>query len=115
MESFVDEPLRAKPQPLHAKTKLAPNGRIVIPAVIREQMGFAPGDTLLMEVEDGVLRVESFDARLARIQDELMQLVGPERMLSDELIAERRAEAWREQVEADREREVMLEQKRKAG
>jgi hypothetical protein len=44
-----------------------------------------------------------------------VQLVGPERLLSDELIAERRAEAWREQVEADREREVMLEQKRKAG
>ena len=115
MGSFVDEPLRAKPQPVHAKTKLAPNGRIVIPAAIREQMGFAPGDTLLMDVEDGVLRVESFDARLARIQDELMQLAGPERMLSDELIAERRAEAWGEQVVADREREAMLTQKRKAG
>jgi len=31
------------------------------------------------------------------------------------LIAERRAEAWREQVEADGERAEMLEQKRKAG
>jgi len=58
--------------------------------------------------------VESFDARLARIQDELVELVGPERMISDELIAERRAEAWREQVEADRERQTMREQKRKA-
>jgi AbrB family looped-hinge helix DNA binding protein len=100
---------------IYAHVTLSPNGRIVIPAAIREQMGFAAGDTLLMEVEDGVLRVESFDARLKRIQDELVQLVGPERLLSDELIAERRAEAWREQVEADREREVMLEQKRKAG
>ena len=99
----------------HAKASLSPNGRIVIPAAIRRQLGFAPGDMLLMEVEDGVLRVESFDARLARIQDELVQLVGPERMLSDELIAERRAEAWSEQVEADREREAMLVQKRKAG
>ena len=36
-------------------------------------------------------------------------------MISDELIAERRVEAWREQVEADRERQTMLEQKRKAG
>jgi hypothetical protein len=68
-----------------------------------------------MEAEDGVLRVESFDARLSRIQDELVQLVGPERMLSDELIAERRAEAWREQVESDRERAAMQEHKRKAG
>ncbi len=100
---------------LHARAPLSPNGRIVLPAAIRRQLGFAPGDMLLMEVEDGVLRVESFDARLARIQDELVQLVGPERMLSDELIAERRAEAWSEQVEADREREAMLVQKRKAG
>jgi AbrB family looped-hinge helix DNA binding protein len=100
---------------LQAKAPLSSNGRIVIPAAIREQMGFAPGDTLLMEVEDGVLRVENFDARLKRIQDELVELVGPERMISDELIAERRAEAWREQVEADRERQTMLEQKIKAG
>jgi AbrB family looped-hinge helix DNA binding protein len=99
----------------HAKVTLSANGRIVIPAAIRQELGFVPGDTLLMEVEDGVLRVESFDTRLARIQDELAQLVGPDRMLSDELIAERRAEAWCEQVEADREREAMLEQKRKAG
>ena len=100
---------------MSARVVLKANGRIVIPAAIREQMGFSPGDTLLLEVEDGVLRVESFDARLARIQDELMQLAGPERMLSDELVAERRAEAWGEQVVADREREAMLTQKRKAG
>jgi AbrB family looped-hinge helix DNA binding protein len=98
-----------------AKAKINQNGRIVIPAAIRAELGIKPGDTLLMDVVDGVLRVESFDARLARIQDELVQLVGPDRMVSDELIAERRAEAWREQVEADREREAMLEQKRKAG
>jgi len=100
---------------MSARVVLKANGRIVIPAAIREQMGFSPGDTLLLEVEDGVLRVESFDARLVRIQDELIQLAGPERMLSDELIAERRAEAWREQVEANREREAMQAQKRKAG
>lgn len=100
---------------LHANAPLSSNGRVVIPAVIRQEMGLSAGDTLLMEVEDGVLRIESFDARLKRIQDELIELAGPERMVSDELIAERRAEAWREQVEADRERQTMLEQKRKAG
>jgi AbrB family looped-hinge helix DNA binding protein len=100
---------------LQAKAPLSSNGRIVIPAAIRQEMGWSPGDTLLLELEDGVLRVEGFDARLKRIQDELVELVGPERLISDELIAERRAEAWREQVEADRERQPMLEQKRKAG
>ena len=103
MGSFVDEPLRAKPQPVHAKTKLAPNGRIVIPAAIREQMGFAPGDTLLMDVEDGVLRVESFDARLKRVQDEIAQYARPGILASDELIAERRAEARREEEELHRD------------
>ena len=112
---MLSSALSSAKSPQSAKVVLSANGRIVIPAAIREEMGFAPGDTLLMEVEDGVLRMESFDARLARIQDELMQLAGPERMLSDELIAERRTEAWREQVETDREREAMLGQKRKAG
>jgi len=99
---------------LQAKAVLSPNGRIVIPAAIRKELGFEVGGMLLMEVENGVLRVESFDARLARFQDELIELAGPERMVSDELIAERRAEAWREQVEADREHQTRLEQKRKA-
>jgi AbrB family looped-hinge helix DNA binding protein len=112
MLSSTDPSIKAG---MSARVVLKANGRIVIPAAIREQMGFSPGDTLLLEVEDGVLKVESFDARLVRIQDELIQLAGPERMLSDELIAERRAEAWREQVEANREREAMQAQKRKAG
>jgi AbrB family looped-hinge helix DNA binding protein len=112
MATLTKSPVKAG---LSAKAALSANGRILIPAAIRQELGFAPGDMLLMEVEDGVLRVESFDARLARIQDELVQLAGPERMLSDELIAERRAEAWGEQVEADRERGAMLEQNRKAG
>ena len=102
-------------KPTTAKTKVNQNGRIVIPVAIREELGIKPGDMLLMEVKDGVLRLESFDTRLARIQDELVQLVGPDRMLSNELIAERRAEAWREQVEADREREAMVDQKRGVG
>jgi AbrB family looped-hinge helix DNA binding protein len=104
---------RVKPQ-LQAKTVLAANGRIVIPAAIRAELGFKPGETLVMEVHEGKLRVESFDARLAQIQDELLQIFGPERSLSDELIAERRAEALHEQEESDHEREAMLERVRKA-
>ena len=100
---------------VQAKTVLAANGRIVIPVAIREALGFKPGETLLMGVHEGQLRVESFDAWLARVQEELIKLIGPERSLSDELIAERRAEARREQEETDREREAMIEQVKKAG
>jgi bifunctional DNA-binding transcriptional regulator/antitoxin component of YhaV-PrlF toxin-antitoxin module len=88
---------------LHAEVSLGANGSILIPAEIRKETGFAPGDTLLTEVEGGVLRVAGFDARLARIQDELVQLAGPDRILSEELIAERREEARREEEKIERD------------
>ena len=56
-----------------------------------------------MDVEDGVLRIESYPARIARIQREIAQCIPPGVSLADELIAERREEARREQEELDRE------------
>jgi AbrB family looped-hinge helix DNA binding protein len=102
----VEQPVK---QLLQAKTVLAANGRIVIPAAIRQALGFKPGERLVLEAHEGQLRVESFEARLKKIQDEIIKLVGPERSLADELIAERRAEARREQEESDRDREAMTE------
>ena len=100
---------------LSAKASLSANGRIVIPAAIREELGFAPGDTLLMDVEDGVLRIESYPARIRRIQQEFAPYVKPGILASDELIAERREEARREQEESDRDREFDPDRLRKAG
>jgi hypothetical protein len=58
-----------------------------------------------MDVEDGVLRLESYPTRIARIQRELAQYIPPGVSLADELIAERRTEARREQEEIDHEQE----------
>jgi AbrB family looped-hinge helix DNA binding protein len=88
---------------LHAKAPLSPNGRIVIPAAIRQELGFSAGDTLLMDVEDGVLRIESYEARIRRIQDEVAKYFKPGILASDELIAERRGEARREEEELQRD------------
>lgn len=87
----------------------------MIPAAIREQLGIKPGDPIVMEVEDGVLRIESFMQRLGKIQDEIIQLVGPDRSLADELIAERREEARREQEESDHKRSHSGDGMRRAG
>ncbi len=81
---------------IRAKIAMSANGRIVIPAPIRKALGIKPGEMLAMDVQDGVLRIESFDRQLERIQDEIIGLVGRERSLADELIAERREEARRE-------------------
>jgi AbrB family looped-hinge helix DNA binding protein len=89
-----------------AKTKLSPNGRIVIPAAIRDALDLQAGESLLMEVEDGVLRIESYRARIRRIQKEFAHLVPPGVCISDELIAERRQEALFEQETFERAREL---------
>jgi len=89
--------------PVRARARLNPNGRIVIPASIRRELGVEPGDTILMEVEDGVLRIESVASRIARVQRQFAHLVKPGGLLaSDELIAERREEARREEEEFQR-------------
>ena len=86
-----------------AKAKINQNGRIVIPAAIREELGVAPGDTLLMDVVDGVLRIESYPARIRRIQREIAQYIPAGISLADELIAERREESRREEEESERQ------------
>jgi AbrB family looped-hinge helix DNA binding protein len=89
--------------PVRAKARLSANGRIVIPANIRKELGLKSGDTILMEAEDGTLRIESVPTRIARIQRAFAHLVKPGGPLaSDELIAERREEARREEEEFQR-------------
>ncbi len=100
---------------LHAKTRLSPNGRVLIPAAIREEMGFVPGESLLMGVEDGVLRIESYRARIRRIQQEVARYCKPGVLASDELIAERREEARREEEELERDLAAERERLLKAG
>jgi len=82
-----------------ARVKLKANGRIVIPVAIREALGVKAGQTLLLEVAEGVLRIESFEQRLRQVQDELNRQLSASRSLAGELIAERREEAQREQEE----------------
>lgn len=88
---------------LQGKAVLAANGRIVIPAAIRQELGFKPGETLVMDIENGALRIETYPERIRRIQREIAEVIPPGVSLVDELIAERREEARREQEEADRE------------
>jgi AbrB family looped-hinge helix DNA binding protein len=83
----------------NVKTRINDNGRIVIPAEIRQRMGIKPGDTLFLTLEGDVLKVEPYLARIRRIQESLRHLIPAGRLLSDELIADRREEARREMEE----------------
>jgi AbrB family looped-hinge helix DNA binding protein len=88
------------------KARINEQGRIVIPAEIRRKMDLKPEDTVLMDFEDGVLKIESYRARIRRIQKEFAHLAPPGTRVSDELIAERRWEALLEQQDFERAREM---------
>ncbi len=81
------------------KSRLNENGRIVIPADARKSMGLQAGDAVVMTLEDGVLRIESQQVKIRRIQDELKKFAKPDKRASDELVAGRREEATREMEE----------------
>jgi len=80
-------------------SRLNDNGRIVIPAEIRQKMGLRPGDILMLHVEDNVLIVESQQSRIRRVQESLRRLIPSDRVLSDELVTDRREEARNEMEE----------------
>jgi AbrB family looped-hinge helix DNA binding protein len=79
-------------------TKLGDDGRVVIPATMRKELGLRPGDTLVVESDGHSLLLRSYDEVLKETQDYFRQF-APGLSLVDELIAYRRAEAAREDAE----------------
>ena len=73
--------------------KLDNQGRVLIPAEIREKLEMKPGDRLTLLVEDGALVLLTFKAGIRRAQKIAAKHRVPGRSLVDELIAERRTEA----------------------
>ena len=75
--------------------RIDPQGRVVIPAVLRHALGVGPGDTLIASLEDHRVVLETRDAVIGRIR-EMVSHIPPTVSLVDELIEERRAESRRE-------------------
>jgi AbrB family looped-hinge helix DNA binding protein len=74
---------------------VGPQGRIVIPARLRRELGLGEGTRLAVRVEGGRLILEPREEVLRRARGRYMRVAG-KRRLSDELIRERRSEARRE-------------------
>ncbi len=66
---------------LGIQARINENGRIVIPAVIRKGMSLKLGDSVVMSLEDGVLRIEPLGARIGRVQEESKWSPKQERLL----------------------------------
>jgi AbrB family looped-hinge helix DNA binding protein len=76
--------------------KVEKSGRILIPAVIRQQLNLKEGTEVILRVDETGIRIDTREQALARIRKELRRYIPEGRVLSEELIQERRAEAERE-------------------
>lgn len=74
---------------------VGPQGRIVIPARIRRELGLDEGTPLAVHAEGGRLVLEPRGAVLRRLRGRYAGMTG-KRRLSDELLRDRREEARRE-------------------
>lgn len=79
-----------------ARVRLNENGRLVIPAAIRDAVGFTRGQEVILWAEKGEVRISTAAKRVQRAQALVRKYVPEGVSLSDELIAERRREASRE-------------------
>ncbi len=77
--------------------KIAQGGRVVIPMEFRKALGVSMGDDVVIELKEGELRLRSRKAAIRHAQGLIRKYIpGDERSLVDELIAERRQAAVRE-------------------
>ncbi|HEY5071547.1 MAG TPA: AbrB/MazE/SpoVT family DNA-binding domain-containing protein [Caulobacteraceae bacterium] len=76
--------------------RVVEGGKIVIPAALRRKHGFDVGSTLVIEDSSRGVTIRSLDAAVAQAQAIMAKIAPAGRVLSRELIAERRAQAARE-------------------
>jgi AbrB family looped-hinge helix DNA binding protein len=84
--------------------KMSETGRLSIPAKQRKELGLEEGGMVVTRVENGELRIRPVRTVLAELQAKVTGLlaaagVKPGTLLSEELIAERREEAARDERE----------------
>lgn len=80
------------------EVRVGPQGRIVIPARMRERLGIGAGERLVARVEDGRVILEKREYVLKRVRGRFAG-VSRDVSLADELISERRQEARRDHLE----------------
>lgn len=75
--------------------KMAQNGRLVLPKKVREALGMADGGTVVFSVEDGEVKLTSIRQNIRHAQG-LYRRHASGGATTDDFIAERRADADRE-------------------
>lgn len=80
----------------NSTARIGQDGTFSVPIRFLQELGVGPGDTLLLEIVDGELRLVPQSAIVRRAQELTRSYIPEDVSLVDEFIAERRAEAERE-------------------
>ena len=80
----------------HYRVQIAANGRMVLPAGLRQQLHVEGGGLLIIRQDEGKLVLESVDDAVRRAQALVRQYAPTAQGVTDELLSERRADAARE-------------------
>lgn len=75
---------------------MAANGRLVVPAPLRSEIGMPEGGALVMSVQDGKLVLEPYRLVLERVRAEVRRYIPEDVDLAEDLSRDRREEAARE-------------------
>jgi AbrB family looped-hinge helix DNA binding protein len=75
------------------RVAMAPNGRLVIPANVRSELGMQDGGNFIVHVQNGQIRLEPIRAAVARAQAIVRRYVPETASLVADLTEERRREA----------------------
>lgn len=75
--------------------KVADNGRLVLPKMVREALGIAKGGAVVFSIENGEVKVTSLQQSVRQAQAMYRQYARGDDTV-DDFIADRRAEAARE-------------------
>jgi bifunctional DNA-binding transcriptional regulator/antitoxin component of YhaV-PrlF toxin-antitoxin module len=81
------------------QAKIIAGGKISLPAELRRALNLKDGDTIMLDHDGTSFTGMSYEQRVKRLQAQFAQYVTPGVSVVDELIAERRAEAAREDAE----------------
>ena len=77
----------------HYRVQIAANGRMVLPAGLRQHLRVEGGGLLIIREDKGRLILESVDDAVRRAQALVRRYVSAAQGVTDELLTERQAEA----------------------
>lgn len=68
------------------KTSIGENGRIIIPAKIRKEANLTVGQGIIIDLQNGELKISSYNARLKSIQETVKSYTHDKGSLVDKLL-----------------------------